>query len=42
MQIPHHKQVIVMTDLVAAKSGDQQIRAIADRISHRARSHRDE
>jgi uncharacterized protein (DUF305 family) len=33
MMIPHHQQAILMTDLVAAKTSDEQVRAIAGRIA---------
>ncbi|WP_158880570.1 DUF305 domain-containing protein [Amycolatopsis anabasis] len=33
MMIPHHRQAITMTDLVAAKSQDDRVRGIADRIA---------
>jgi uncharacterized protein (DUF305 family) len=33
MMIPHHQQAIVMTDLVATKTTDEQVRAIAGRIA---------
>jgi uncharacterized protein (DUF305 family) len=33
MMIPHHEQAITMTDLVADRASDQQVRAIAGRIA---------
>lgn len=32
MMIPHHEQAKIMTDLVAAKSSDEQVRSLAGRI----------
>ncbi|WP_199430083.1 DUF305 domain-containing protein [Qaidamihabitans albus] len=33
MMIPHHRQAITMTDLVADRASDRQVRAIAGRIA---------
>lgn len=33
MMIPHHQQAAVMTQLVAEKAADEQVRAIAERIA---------
>ncbi|SDY18131.1 Uncharacterized conserved protein, DUF305 family [Amycolatopsis xylanica] len=33
MMIPHHEQAKIMTDLVAAKSSDEQVRSLAGRIA---------